>query len=127
MSKRILVIDDEPAVRKSFLLALEDVGYGVEVAASGDAGLEKFKRNNYDVVFLDLKMPGKNGVETLRDLRTLNRDVPVYIITAFAKEYLEDLGALSHEGINFELLTKPIGGEQIRSITKGILNNPSGY
>jgi len=74
--KRILVIDDEAAIRKSFVLALEDTEYSVDTAESGKKGIEKERENNYDLIFLDLNMPGLNGVETLRILRSIDDKVP---------------------------------------------------
>lgn len=127
MGKCILVIDDEVAIRKSFILALGDTGYQVDTAESGEQGIEKAQNTKYDLIFLDLKMPGMNGVETLRRIRKRDRKVLVYIITAFYKEFFDKLKSAAQGGIDFELLKKPIGRKQIISITKGILENPEVY
>ena len=127
MTKRILVIDDEEAIRKSFILALEDTAYQVDTAESGEKGIEMAQKNNYGLFFLDLKMPGLNGVETLRGLREIDKDVPVYIVTAFFKEYLDELKSAEGAGINFEVLKKPIGIDQIVLVTTGILEGPAVY
>ena len=119
MNPSILVIDDDAAVRKSFQLALEDTGYGLETAASGDQGIAMAGARAYDLIFLDLKMPGLNGVETLREIRRMTPEVPVYIITAFHTEFVEELRQALADGITFELLRKPIGGEDIRTVVKG--------
>jgi len=121
MSKRILVIDDDEAVRKSFTLALEDTGYHVDTAESGEKGIEKEKHDKYDMIFLDLKMPGLNGVETLRELRKIDGDVPVYIVTAFHKEFFDQIRSAKEDGIKFEVAQKPIGNEQIELIAKSVL------
>ncbi|NIM11461.1 MAG: response regulator [Candidatus Aminicenantes bacterium] len=121
MNKHILVIDDDEAVRKSFMLALEETGHRVNTAESGEKGIKKVKATTYDLVFLDLKMPGLNGVETLRQLRQLDIAVPVYIVTAFHKEFLKDLKLLSDDGIDFELLKKPIGSDEIIELTESML------
>lgn len=121
MNTRILVIDDDEAVRKSFLLALEDTAHQVETVESGEKGIEKVKDTRYDLVFLDLKMPGLNGVQTLRKLRQLDTIVPVYIVTAFHKEFFKDLKLLSEEGIAFDLLRKPIGSDEIVQLTESML------
>ena len=118
--KRILVIDDEAAIRKSFVLALEDTEYSVDTAESGEKGIEKERENNYDLIFLDLNMPGLNGVETLRILRTID----VYIVTAFYQDFLYELKDLENERINFELIQKPIGQDQIVLAVKSILEGP---
>ena len=127
MTKRILIIDDEEAVRKAFILALEDSGYQIDIAKSGDSGVEKFKESNHNLIFLDLKMPKKDGVETLQELRRINKNVPIYIATAFQGEFLDKLKAASETGLSFELLQKPIGMDKINLITKAILEGPAKY
>ena len=127
MSKRILVIDDEEAIRKSFLLALEDTGYRVDTASSGDEGIQMEKAGPYDLIYLDLKMPGLNGVETLREIRKRNRKTPIYIVTAFYEEFSRDLAAAGREALDFEVIKKPIGNDQIELVTRGILEGPVGW
>ncbi len=124
MNKRILVIDDDEAVRKSFILALEDLAYQVEAVESGEKGIEKIEDTSYDLVFLDLKMPGLNGVQTLRKLRQMDPFVPVYIVTAFHKEFFKDLKLLSEDGIAFDLLRKPIGSDEIVQLAESIAGRP---
>jgi len=121
MNKHILVIDDDEAIRKAFKLALEDCPVAVDTAASGAEGLEKAAVRKYDLIYLDLKMPGLNGVETLKRIRTADAEVPIYIITAFYPEFLDQLRAEPVRELNFELLRKPIGSEAIMSITKNVL------
>lgn len=121
MTKNILVIDDEESVRKAFLLALEDGDYQVTAAESGEHGLLAFQQQAYDLIFLDLRMPGMNGVETLRQLREKNQTVPVYIVTAFHKEYLDELNEAKAAGMAFELLDKPIGQDEISHVVEGVL------
>jgi CheY-like chemotaxis protein len=119
--KKILVIDDEESVRKAFSLALEDSDYIVDTVESGEKGLEKYRNQGYDLIYLDLKMPGMNGVETLREIRKINYDVPVYIVTAFHQEFFEQLQSVQGEGISYELLNKPVNLDQIIMVTKGVL------
>ena len=124
MSKRILVIDDQYAMRKSFALALEDTEYQMDTAESGEKGIEMEKEGKYDLIFLDLKMPGLNGVETLQELRKIDEGVPVYIITAFYEEFFEELKGAQKDGITFEVLRKPFTSEQIVLTAKSVLNGP---
>ena len=125
MRKLILVIDDEEAVRKSFLLGLEDSGYEVWTAASGEGGLQRIRERKPDLIYLDLKMPGLGGVETLREIRKSHKDIPVYIVTAFIREFLDQLSLAAKEGIRFELINKPIGSDQILKISRAVLEAPS--
>ncbi len=125
--KRILVIDDDEGIRKLFLLSLEGKGFQIDTAESGKQGIEIIQQTKYDLIYLDLKMPGMNGVETLRELRKMDKDVPVYIITAFHEEYFDLLKAAEQDGIDFELLKKPFDSEQLILVTKGVLDGPERY
>lgn len=125
--KRILVIDDDEGIRKLFLLSLEGKGFQIDTAESGEQGIEIMQQTKYDLIYLDLKMPGMNGVETLRELRKMDKDVPVYIITAFHEEYFDLLKAAEQDGIDFELLKKPFDSEQLILVTKGVLDGPERY
>ncbi len=126
MNRRILVIDDEASVRKSFELALKNSDYELYTAASGREGLALFEEQDYSLVYLDLKMPGLSGVETLLKIRERDRSVPVYIVTAFHREFFEDLAGARKNGVDFELLMKPLGLDQIREITDAILEGTAG-
>ena len=121
MKKRLLVIDDNEDVRKSFILALENAPYEVNSAKSGEEGLASIAEKSYDLIFLDLKMPGLNGVETLRRIRNMDPGVPVYIITAFHEMYMVQLKELQKDKIDFELLKKPVLSSQINKISQAIL------
>ncbi len=121
MSKHILIIDDEEAVRKSFILALKQKDYTVDTASNGKEGLDLFLEKNYDLIYLDLKMPVMSGAEVLLKIREKNKTVPVYIVTAFHQEFFDELQSARKQGTDFELLMKPIGIQQIRSITEGLL------
>ena len=121
MNKRILVIDDERSVRKSFTLALEDLDYHLDTVESGEKGIEMEKAQPYDLIFLDLRMPGMNGVETLRAIKKIDKDALVYIVTAFHKEFFTGLKDAMKDGIEFDLLKKPIGIDEIQLVVKSVL------
>lgn len=122
MNKAILIIDDDEAIRKSFQLAFKDTEHTVDVAESGEVGLEKIKNKRYDLIFLDLRMPGINGVEVLKIItKCCTKDIPIYIITAFAQEYFTELRDLRNQGINFEILNKPVSSEEIIAIAQSVL------
>lgn len=118
MLNNILVIDDDPAVRGAFKLILEEEGYSVREAENGLQGLEMVARERPDLVFLDLRMPGIDGVETLRRLKTIHSDLNIYIVTAFAAEFMEQLKSAHEEGLQFELASKPLSASQIRNIAQ---------
>lgn len=127
MSKRVLVIDDEEMIRRSFVIALKDTPYQIETAESGEKGIEKLMSNKYDLIFLDLKMTGIDGVETLIELRKIDKDIPVYIVTSFHKEFFKQLKDAKEQGIHFELLSKPLKSDKIVLITKSVLEKPQQY
>ena len=82
--KRILVVDDEPElldiIREHFLGR-----YEIDTAQSGASAIERFVRNRPDMVFLDVNMPGANGVAVLKLLREADPNIPVVIVTANAQ------------------------------------------
>ena len=125
MSKKVLIIDDDKHVRYSFMLTLVDKGYIVKAVESGETGIEELSKNNeYDLIFLDLKMPGMDGIETLKHIRNINNKIPVYIVTAFQEEYLPNLTAITLEALKFRLLTKPLDRNQILMSTGMAIDNP---
>jgi CheY-like chemotaxis protein len=85
----ILVIDDEPGIRDLLDTLLSRKGYDVVLADSGQKGLEVFLRARPDVIVLDLKMPGMNGVTVLQQIRSLNPTQPVIVLTGAATPELE--------------------------------------
>ncbi len=121
MSQHILVIDDEEVVRKSFTLALEDSGFEVDTADSAEKGLQMKKDADYDLIFLDLKMLGISGVQTLREMRKTDKTVPIYIVTAFYREFFDELRTAAKEGVDFEILKKPVNTEEIVLLTETII------
>jgi len=122
MAKRILVIDDFADVRRMFCYALEDTPYKVDTTASGKKGISLHKKNNYDLIFLDLNMPGMNGVEVLNKIRKFDKDVHICIITAFYQEFIEGLTIANNKGLKFDVTNKPISLKQIAEIAEETLD-----
>lgn len=127
MSKRVLVIDDDKGIRRSFSLTLEDTGYQVDTAESGKKAIEMAQDTKYDLIYPDLKMPGMNGVETLRELWKIDKEVPVYIVTAFHAEFFEQLEGAGKDGIAFDIMKKPIDSAQLIAVTRGVLEGAVSY
>lgn len=80
---KILLIDDEAALRETIEALLSLEGYLVDTAPTGEDGLAKIDRNPYDLILLDLALPGKNGIEILSLIRERQPELPVIMITAF--------------------------------------------
>lgn len=84
MPVKILIVDDEKAIRESLELLLRDEGYKAETAADGEEALEKIKTDNYDLVITDIKMPKLDGIELLRKTNQISPDTFFIIMTAYA-------------------------------------------
>lgn len=100
----ILVVDDQPGIRRLLMEVLSENGYSVEVAANGYEGLQKVKELNPDLVLMDMKMPGMDGIETLRELRRTGQNAKVVMMTAYGEldmiNEAKELGAIAY-------ITKP--------------------
>src|SRR5215207_6550635 len=110
MKSRILVIDDEAAIRDSLRMILEYEGYEFLGAASGQDGLAMVERENPDLVFLDIKMPGMDGLEVLQRIKAADETVPVVMISGHATVTTAvdatKLGAL-------DFIEKPLASERV--------------
>ena len=87
--KKILVVDDEENIRELYRDELTEEGYTVELAANGLEALSKLETFRPDLVTLDVKMPGIDGIEVLRRIREKNASIPVILLTAFG-EFRQD-------------------------------------
>jgi CheY-like chemotaxis protein len=122
--KRVLVVDDEEEIRDAFSLTIARAGYEVETAASGQEAVEKVIAAPCDLVLLDLKIPGMDGVEALRALRARSKRLRVYVVTAYYEEFLARLKHARTEGMEFELLRKPIDAAQLNAVLHEALGEP---
>lgn len=82
--KKLLVIDDEPAIREGVRRILESESFQVETFANGHAALERIKQEPFDLVVTDLKMPGISGMEVLKAIKEIQPDLPVIFITGYS-------------------------------------------
>ena len=80
-SSRILVVDDEDAIRRTLDLLLQKRGYAVVTAASGEAAVAAIEQQRFDLLLLDLMMPGMSGIEVARRARTLQPTAKVLLLT----------------------------------------------
>ena len=81
--KLILVADDESSIRRNVADLLSPLGYRVIVAKNGLEAIEKFEKEKPQLVILDINMPNKNGMEVLKEIKEMNKEVPVILFTAF--------------------------------------------
>lgn len=117
MPKRILVVDDEPSIVELIRVNLEDGGYDVGVAADGDEALERFSQEVWDLVILDLMLPGVDGIEVCRRIRKESQ-VPIIMLTAKADEIDRVLGL--EMGAD-DYVTKPFSPRELLARVRAIL------
>jgi excisionase family DNA binding protein len=107
---RVLVVDDEASIRDLLAKTLALAEYDVDVAPDGRAALERIRLYNYDLLIVDLKMPGIDGLSVIREAKRYKTDLPVIIITGFSTE------STAIEAVNLGVsgyLTKPFRVPQV--------------
>ncbi len=92
MKKKIMVVDDEENIRFLYKEELSDEGYDVILASSGKEALDLLKTSRPDLITLDIKMPGMDGIETLRKIKEIDKDIPVILCTAYG-QYKQDFSS----------------------------------
>ena len=112
----ILISDDDPSIRELLRLVLQGEGYNVIIASDGEEALEIVKKTPIDVAVLDIKMPRMNGIEVLKEIKTIDRGIEVIIITGFAD--FESLRKSMSEYGAFDYLLKPFKAADITAILK---------
>jgi DNA-binding response OmpR family regulator len=117
-SQSILVIEDDPDIRKLVRLHLEDAGYGITLETTGTNGLRRALSGSFDLIVLDIMLPGVDGLEICRQLRAERPDVPILMLTARSTELDRVLGL--ELGAD-DYLTKPFSVRELLARIKAIL------
>jgi len=118
MKPRILVIDDEAAIRDSLKMILEYEDYDFIGAAAGPDGIASVKKDAPDLVLLDIKMPGMNGLETLAEIRKVDEALPVAMISGHGT--ITDAMQATRLGA-FDFIEKPFTSERVLvTVAKGL-------
>jgi CheY-like chemotaxis protein len=120
---KILVIDDDQAVRSYLRDVLESAGHQVSEAADGEAGLKLALGEGTDLVLCDLYMPVREGLETIREMRRLRPSVPVLAMSGGSRD-LPDFLALARAMGAADALRKPIGPAGLLRAVSGHLPAP---
>lgn len=121
-ASKIMVIDDEPGVCEILRKILVKEGYNVKIALGGQEALGMLREESVHLALLDIKMPGMDGIEVLRNIRSINPGIVVIILTAYgtletAREALK-LGA-------YDYITKPFDNEFVKSMVSEALSEIS--
>ena len=118
--KKVLIVDDTKNIRFLLTTFLKSENYDVYNASNGEEALELFKKELFDLAFLDIKMPEISGTEILKKIRKLGINIPVIIMTGFAtvKNAVEctKLGAVAY-------IQKPFTTEKIRTVLNELVNS----
>ncbi|MBU3688300.1 MAG: DNA-binding response regulator [Acidimicrobiales bacterium mtb01] len=117
MTTRILAVEDDERIRTAVRLALEDEGWVVDEAASGEEGVIQFARQPADVVLIDIMLPGIDGFELCRSIRRTS-DVPIVMVTARADTH--DVVAGLEAGAD-DYLTKPFAPKELSARIRALL------
>jgi excisionase family DNA binding protein len=114
----ILVVDDEEVVRLLFREVLEELGHNVTTAGTSSEGLELVRQRDFDLVFIDLKMPGMDGAELFRQIKAIKPELPVTIITGYPDS--DTMARALAEG-PFGVMNKPFAESDIMTAVASFL------
>lgn len=114
----VLIVDDEPIVRESIRDWLKDAGYEVATAETGEEALEMIKKQDFRVIVLDVRLPGKTGMTVLKEVKALKPEIKSIVITAYPSAELATeamkLGAIDY-------LIKPIAPDDLERLIRETL------
>ncbi len=116
--EKILIVDDEKIVRESLYHWFEEDNYEVETAEDGEIALQKYEKGKYDILLVDMKMPGMSGLDLLSKVKEIDKDALVILITAFASVPTA-ITALKNGA--FDYITKPVDPDELAHIVNKAL------
>ena len=117
MKEKILVVDDEEGIRLLYKEELTDEGLDVHLAASVEEALAKLEKNKFDLIVLDIKMPGMDGIEVLRRVKEKWKNIPVILSTAY-HHYKQEFGTWASDAY----VVKSSDLKELKTTIKDILN-----
>lgn len=117
--KSVLIVDDEKNIRLAISRALETEDLEVDTAINGEGALKKLEEKNYNVIILDIKMPGMSGIELLKELSKERPEINVIILTAHGTVE-SAVEAMKVGAVDF--LQKPISAKEIREIVRKVID-----
>lgn len=116
--KRILVVEDEPAIAFGLQLDLKSEGYDVEIESDGESALQRARKEAFDLILLDVMLPRKDGFDVCRELRRGGSKTPIIMLTAKTQEAEKVLGL--EIGAD-DYVTKPFSPRELRARVKAAL------
>jgi DNA-binding NtrC family response regulator len=115
----ILIVDDEPSVRDSLYQWFKDDGYRVDTAAEAVSALKKLQENPWDIILLDIKMPGMDGIELQNRIKQIDKNIVTIIITAYASV---DTAIQALKDGAFDYVTKPIDPDDLSKLIRNAID-----
>ena len=129
--RNLLVVDDEENMRQLLKKVMSEQGFEVDLLEDGERAVRKVRQESdrYDIVMLDIRLPGKNGIEVLREIREINSEIAVIMMTAY--ESLETAIQAIREGA-YDYLVKPVGVDELliaveRALERKLLRQENKY
>ena len=119
---KVLVVDDEEGIRDLLSRTLAMADYDVDTTSDGVSALESIRNDGYKLVIADLRMPGMDGLTLIREVKQINPQLPIIIITGYSSE------SSAIEAVNLGVagyLTKPVGIPQVLAAAAKALGNPA--
>ncbi|MCL1990852.1 MAG: response regulator transcription factor [Defluviitaleaceae bacterium] len=118
MNGKILVVEDEVSIQKILAFEIQQAGFEVDLASDGQIGFEKAKTDQYDVIILDVMLPKKDGFTVCRELRSLNIDTHIILLSARDTEFDRVLGL--DTGAD-DYMVKPFSVREVASKIKAVM------
>lgn len=116
----VLVVDDEVSIRDTLDEFLTGEGYNVDLAENGDRALEMFGKSEYDLVFMDIHMPGINGIEALREMKRSRPKTKVIVISGLPDEHAFEQAMTVSEEIIEAFIPKPFKPADLRNVLHNV-------
>ena len=120
---RVLVVDDQQSARTTMCDFIKDLGAQVEIAEDGYRAIEDARNDSFDLAFIDIEMPGINGIQTLRELLKLRPEMVAAMVTGYGE------AGLVKEALNegaVAVLRKPFDADEISHLVSGVNWVPTG-
>ncbi len=116
---KILYVEDEIVLRDITYKSLSTIIGQIVVASNGQEGLDKFKNDNFDLIMTDLAMPIMDGIEMIKNIRLINKDIPILVTTAFGSQ-TKEINDLKKIGMNSYLI-KPLDLKKVIETISNLL------
>jgi two-component system response regulator (stage 0 sporulation protein F) len=117
-AKTVLIVDDQDGIRKLLEEATTLLGYAADTVSSGAEALERIRSRKYQLALVDMKMPGISGLETLLEMRALDRGIKTVLMTGYGESfYMEEALKKGADGV----ILKPFDLEELRELFEKLL------